>query len=200
MIGALKRLFASSAMLLASGAGADSDGYYCAGPGYIAWETRGFHTDRVHRLHLITLDGASGSGPRQVLELPDFELHGLRCEAQSIDIYAYDSLHAIALVDGRLRYLDARTADDLAPKRDRYVARRFGDTPELTLKAHGNDTRFVLLTDLQRRKFTAGIEYITVARLVRLDLQQRLLDSQMIFAEAVAEPDTGGRDNANAQP
>jgi hypothetical protein len=55
------------------------------------------------------------------------------------------------------------------------------------------------VTDLGAHDYAAGTEYTTLVRLVRLDPEGRLIDSQVIFAEAIAETiDTGGYNEGTA--
>lgn len=164
---------------------ADSDGYYCAGPDYLAWETRGFHTDGVHRLHFLRLT-ADGPAPRSTVVLPDFQLHGMRCEADALTLYAFTAAHHVALDGHRMRLGDVNRPQAIADLRARWVPRRFGDTPLLRLGAVGGGTRYALVTDLDRVAYAAGAEYTTFTRLLRLTAADELIDSQVIFAESVA--------------
>ena len=52
------------------------------------------------------------------------------------------------------------------------------------------------MTDLGTHTYAAGTEYTTLVRLVRLDPGRRLIDTQVIFAEATVETIDTGDDNA----
>jgi hypothetical protein len=104
-------------LMAAAPAGADSDGYYCAAEGYLAWETRGFKTDNSHRLFYLPFDGESGVGPRVSIELPDFQLHGMRCMTDRISLYAFDAAHSIKLDSGAAQYAGSSIPPDIATLR-----------------------------------------------------------------------------------
>ncbi len=60
---------------------ADSDGYYCIGRDYIAYQF-GFAPPPIaqHRLYIIRVGGAAGIGEPAMFELPQFQVHGLLCQ------------------------------------------------------------------------------------------------------------------------
>ena len=168
---------------------ADSDGYYCVGIGYFAHESRGFHTDGVHRLFIIPLDESIGIGARIGVELPDFQLHGMRCTPTAITIFGFDTAYEVDLSDRMIpRYVGDTKPPDIVALRTGSAARRFGDTPELPLIVGRNTPgEFVLRVSFEGESFPGGIEYTTVAKIVRLTDSNALLDSRVIFAETLIE-------------
>jgi hypothetical protein len=76
---------------------ADSDGYYCVGRGFIAYQF-GFAAPpaRQHRVYVISF-GPSGMTSPAVLELPQFQVHGMLCANQVIQIAAYDAIYTVHL-------------------------------------------------------------------------------------------------------
>ena len=168
---------------------ADSDGYYCVGIGYFAHESRGFHTDGVHRLFVIPLDESIGIGPRLAVELPDFQLHGMRCTPTAITIFGFDTAYEVDLSDRTMpRYVGETRPADIVALRTGSAARRFGDTPELPLIVGRNTPgEFVLRVSFEGESFPGGIEYTTVAKIVWLTASYALIDSRVIFAETFIE-------------
>ena len=68
---------------------ADSDGYFCVGPDYLAVEFRSFNTRGLAGRHVLKiLRFEEGRDPRWSGEvvLEDFQTHTLRCYAENIDI------------------------------------------------------------------------------------------------------------------
>ena len=169
---------------------ADSDGYYCVSMGYFAYESREFHTDGVHRLFIVPLDKSVGIGQRIAVELPDFQLHGMRCTPTAITIFGFDTAYEIDLVDRMMpRYVGAEKPPDMAKLHAGFAARRFGDTPELPLNVGQNTPgEFVLRVSFNGESFPGGIEYTTIAKIVRLTTTGALIDSRVIFAETLIEP------------
>ena len=67
---------------------ADSDGSYCAGASYLAYELR--EPNDRHTLHIVNAQTATS------VELPDFQVHRMRCGSSSVDLAGW---HAIYTVD-----------------------------------------------------------------------------------------------------
>ena len=77
---------------------ADSDGYYCIGRGYLAYQF-GFAAPSTgpHRLSVIRFSGASGIQSPAVLDLPQFQVHGMRCGEGWIDVAAFTNVYRVTL-------------------------------------------------------------------------------------------------------
>lgn len=89
--------------LSATPAWADSDGYYCVGRDYIAYQF-GFAPPPVarHRLYIISLGGAAGIGEPAFVELPQFQVHGLLCNERTVQLAGWDAIYTVRL-DSTLR-------------------------------------------------------------------------------------------------
>jgi hypothetical protein len=74
-------------LVIAIPAAADSDGYFCAGPDYLAVEFRSFNTPGLAGPHVVKiLHFEYGRAPRwsgQVI-VEDFQPHSMMCEAKTI--------------------------------------------------------------------------------------------------------------------
>jgi len=71
-----------------AGLKADSDGYFCTGPGYLAYQLRSWNTDGSHLLKIVRF----GDGEiREVgaVELPDFQPHAILCEEDRVRIVGW---------------------------------------------------------------------------------------------------------------
>lgn len=79
---------------------ADSDGYYCVGPGYLAYQF-GMAPLPVtpHRLHVLSLGTAPGIPEPATLELPQFQVHGLRCGDGWIEVASFTAIYRVTLDD-----------------------------------------------------------------------------------------------------
>lgn len=98
-----KRIFVALAVLmlaprLAASARADSDGYYCVGPHYLAYQF-GFAapSPKPHRLFVVSLDRPRVVGPPIGFDLPNFQVHGMVCEQERILVAAFDRLYTVTL-------------------------------------------------------------------------------------------------------
>lgn len=77
---------------------ADSDGYFCKGQGYLAYQF-GLAAPPVapHRLHVIDMRGPSGIPKPATLELPQFQVHGMICGDGWVDIASFTSVYRVTL-------------------------------------------------------------------------------------------------------
>jgi len=77
---------------------ADSDGYYCVGRGYLAYQF-GFAapSPKPHRLSVIRFSDTSGIQSPAVLDLPQFQVHGMQCGEAWIDVAAFTAIYHVTL-------------------------------------------------------------------------------------------------------
>jgi hypothetical protein len=82
---------------------ADSDGYYCVGRDYIAYQF-GFAPPPTaqHRLYVIRVGGVAGIEEPAILDLPQFQVHGLLCNERTVQIASWDAIYTVQL-DSTLR-------------------------------------------------------------------------------------------------
>jgi hypothetical protein len=77
---------------------ADSDGYYCTGRGYLAYQF-GMAPMPVapHRVSVISIRGAQGIPEPSTLQLPQFQVHGMLCGDGWIDVASFTTVYRITL-------------------------------------------------------------------------------------------------------
>jgi hypothetical protein len=77
---------------------ADSDGYYCVGAGYIAYQF-GMAPLPVapHRLYVLRTGTTSGIAEPAAIELPQFQVHGLRCGDGWVEVAAFTAIYRVTL-------------------------------------------------------------------------------------------------------
>jgi hypothetical protein len=77
---------------------ADSDGYYCVGRGYLAYQF-GMAPQPVapHRLYVVSTRGPKGIPEPAVLALPQFQVHGMSCGEGWIDVASFTAVYRITL-------------------------------------------------------------------------------------------------------
>jgi hypothetical protein len=101
-------------LALAPEAWADSDGYFCVGAGYLAYELREWSApEGTHVLKVVRVGQPDGVSEPATLPLADFQVHGMRCEAKRIVVLGWDRRYTIALPsDGppRIESADPRPA------------------------------------------------------------------------------------------
>jgi hypothetical protein len=77
---------------------ADSDGYYCIGRGYLAYQF-GMAPMPVapHRVYVISTRGPLGIPEPAALELTQFQVHGMLCGDGWVDIASFTAVYRITL-------------------------------------------------------------------------------------------------------
>src|SRR6266511_1227875 len=76
---------------------ADSDGYYCIGPNYLAYQLSLGPKSAGHFLYVVSLPDSAPVGPPTKVQLPRFQVHGMRCSASSVQLLGWDSLYTVNL-------------------------------------------------------------------------------------------------------
>jgi hypothetical protein len=105
----------AAVMALSGAAWADSDGYYCAGHGYLAYQWNGISvpTDG-HVLRIIALEG-QGLAPFEV-SLERFQVHGMKCGPERVELRGWDAIYSVELSKERHGvYQGKRSIDALDP-------------------------------------------------------------------------------------
>jgi hypothetical protein len=150
----------SAILLLAATACADSDGYYCVGRNYVAYQF-GLAAPpvRPHRVYVIRLGGVEGIAAPATIEIPQFQVHGMACSDSTIRLEAFDALYTIHL--------------DQLRRPVTYTVERWEDPRNHPVLSHGNQPRLggfgfstsgfnlqrtVLLKDETGHEFTLEIE------------------------------------------
>jgi hypothetical protein len=72
-------LATAAVALFPSLAHADSDGYYCIGPGFVAYEMSSSGAASGHWLHIVRVSAAKGIVRLPPIALPEFQVHGMTC-------------------------------------------------------------------------------------------------------------------------
>jgi hypothetical protein len=98
---AIKHLISAGLMLslfafATTPARADSDGYYCVGRGYLAYQFNGLSTTTEgHTLYLLQFDPEMGFFGPSSFALEPFQVHGMRCLDDAVDLLAWDRIYRI---------------------------------------------------------------------------------------------------------
>jgi hypothetical protein len=179
---------------------ADSDGYYCVGPNYIAYQF-GLAPPPVapHKLYVVRFTDSGFSEPFEV-DLPQFQVHGMRCRETGIDVAGWDAIHTVTLNAsggpiGRTlsRLTPGRLPDWAVAQRNLAHLSRAARTlePERYRLWIGTDARQMVLdikgTDDPSSKCTT----LVVTRLAELDASSNVIRERTIF-RGQAHRDCGG--------
>ena len=173
---------------------ADSDGYYCIGPRYLAYELALSHPRQAHVLYVVQLGGSHGIGQRATLELPLFQVHGMRCRSDAVELLGWDSLYTVRLGDSPQLSLAATVAPWAGRGTSRQPladypsanlgawseAARVGQPDSIPLAIQSSSHRFVLYFDVRPHP-TQACRYKLSTRLVALDQSGRAVRSLTLF-------------------
>jgi hypothetical protein len=162
---------------------ADSDGYYCAGRGYVAYETRLGAAGPQHVLHVVRISRTGGIGQTQDIPLADFQTHGMRCDDGVIELDAFTVRY---LVDVSVPERPRTTTENAALDPQRTRQENLGNWARagvIDLETDGQQGEFQLVISRVSRPVAGGIEHYTVTELIRREPQPggRILTSQRLF-------------------
>ena len=89
------------AFLFTSPAAADSDGYYCIGRDYLAYQFAFTNGASGHYLAVISFNRGFAINEPATVELPDFQVHGMRCNATSVELHNLKNVYGVDISDRR---------------------------------------------------------------------------------------------------
>jgi len=173
---------------------ADSDGYYCLGADYLAYQFGMAPPPvRPHFLYVVRLTPEGVRATPKVLELPPFQVHGMRCNEHTVRIAGYDTVYTIELDSSRrpIHYVTAALprentrSEFLTTTRNLGMMSFSGGQPwgktyrELLLPAATGHT-FVLEFVPDPKKTTSCSAEITT-RVLELDRRNRVAAARQIF-------------------
>lgn len=79
---------------------ADSDGYYCLGLNYVAYELS--HSEPAHEghnLYVVRLGGKEAIAEPEIIKLPDFQLHGMQCMGGRVRLLGWEAFYDVIIGD-----------------------------------------------------------------------------------------------------
>jgi hypothetical protein len=105
----------------------DSDGYFCVGPGYLAYEFNDTSApDSGHVLNIIYLGGEAGiSAPVKVM-LESFQTHGMKCGENSIEILAWDAIHIVDISNRKAPSIKAKISIEPGKQVEGFMNKNLG--------------------------------------------------------------------------
>ena len=172
---------------------ADSDGYYCAGPNYLAYEMSFSRFTSAHYLFVIRLGDSVGIGASDSLLLPEFQVHGMQCGPGSLQLLGWDSLYTVDLVESHLSLTAARApwASQGSSRQPLTaypgmnlgawsMAAQSGRADTVLLAIHAAVHRFVLAITVQPDP-TNDCRQRILTRVVELDQLARTVDARVLF-------------------
>ena len=182
-------LLAGLVLCLPRLAHADSDFYYCAARGYLAYETRLGTKPLKHELHIVRF-GNGGIVAAAPIVLDEFQVHGMTCRAGAVEIHGWERTYSVDIrnvmrpsVRSRAAAFDPRkspAADNLG---------HLAKPGVIDLEADGS-SRYQLVIARVSHPRAGGIEHHTVTRLVRRTSNRpgsAIVSARQLFAAVFLE-------------
>lgn len=147
---------------------ADSDGYYCAGRGFLAYEQRVAKPSPRHELRIVRFDSVRGieAGPAVILE--DFQVHGMRCRPGVVEVAGWDTAYVVTFSDRDVLPTTTKTNAFSGPDLASTPANlgHWSQPGVVNLEAEGGELfQLVIATVFQR--VAGGVERHTLSRVLR---------------------------------
>ena len=185
---------------------ADSDGYFCAGRGYLAYETRFTAGATQHVLHVVRFSRAGGIAQEKQIPLDDFQVHGMSCSEGRIELAAWSTRY---IVDLSVPDQPSIRSENAVFDSQRTIQTNLGNWSRegmIDLVADGQLGEFQLVISRASRRIASGIEHYTVTQLIRRETRPggRILAAQKIFEgiflETISVAEAGLLPNISLEP
>jgi hypothetical protein len=160
-------MFAGLVFCLPRLAYADSDFYYCAARGYLAYETRLGTKPAKHELHIVRF-GNSGIVAAAPIVLDEFQVHGMTCSAGAVEVHGWERTYSVNIRNVMRPSITSR-AVAFDPKKPP-AADNLGHLAKpgvIDLDADGSGRFQLVIARVSHSPRAGGIEHHTVTRLVR---------------------------------
>lgn len=154
-------------VVLPSAAHADSDGYYCVGPGYVAWETRFDEDGKGHELHIVRVSAARGIVRFAPIALDDFQVHGMTCGPDTVDLHAWTARYSVQITDSAQTSVSRIEAIYDPGEVSNGNLGHWAQPGIIVLESDGGEGEFLLVINRTSRPVEGGIERFTFTSIVR---------------------------------
>jgi hypothetical protein len=170
---------------------ADSDGYFCAGKGYLAYEVNK-HTPPPktgHSLQVVRFDSARGIYRAGAVELQNFQVHQMSCGEDRVDIAGWgkyfqkyavaisgpDELHILNFTEDPARKFDPSKE---GPEPANFA---FDKRDAILLESSDAAHKYQLRLTRSEKSVQGGIRHSFRAELLQLDLNGAVLQRLLVY-------------------
>ena len=163
---------------------ADSDGYYCVGRGYIAYETRFSTQPSQHLLHVIQFSSTQGIVRIAPIALENFQVHSMTCHATAIELTGWTTRYLVDISDVQ------RPAITSGPKPGGPgpgEAGRLNRLGVIDLQGDARPGEFQLVIAGVSRPYKGGVTHYRLSQLIQWDPRGRILASHNVFTGIFVE-------------
>jgi hypothetical protein len=182
---------------------ADSDGFYCMGKGYIAYDLRSFKNPGLSAPHVLRVVWfGNGIRPGNQVGMQDFQVHELRCEADRVEIAGYNKNWLKYVIDIRQPDAPHITERIEEPAKKHPVSKETEPDPrqlgyeqpgKKELESVGSEHKYQLLFARSNKPAApgpspfGGIDYIVSAELQEIDAQGNVSQRLLLYEEHSVE-------------
>lgn len=158
---------AAFALFTPTAAEADSDGYFCVGRGYVAYESRFSPTAVAHQLHVVRFGTTIGIVADTPVSLDDFQVHGMICRPGVVELVGWSRTYSVDISEPDAPKVTSRAvAFNPADGRPASNLGHWSKEQVIDLEADEEGT-FQLVIARVSQKVPGGIEHHTISRLIR---------------------------------
>lgn len=182
---------------------ADSDGYYCIGKGYLAFDTHPFRGANSHVLQVIRVSRSGGIQREAPIPLDEFQLHGIMCRDHVVELQGSAMHYAVDLsAAGPPKVTLIAAAFDPKMSEAQQNLGMLARPGVTDIPSDGDAGEFQLVIAQTTRQMTRAMEYYTISQIFQRDYRfpmEHILASETLFAGAekkVADHHARGRRHA----
>ena len=161
---------------------ADSDGYYCIGHGYVAYETRFSSQPSKHLLHVIRFSSTEGIVRIAPIALEDFQVHGMTCHATEIELDAWTAEYVVDIADLQRPTITSRPKPAGPGRGGQAGVGHWSQEGIVDLQGDAQPGEFQLVIARVSRRLQGGVEHYTISQVIRRDRGGRILASLELFS------------------
>jgi len=162
---------------------ADSDGYFCAGPGYLAYEFS-FSKQMPHTLFVVHFDSQIGILTPKTVRIDDYQIHGMNCGRGILELRGFDKSHFFNVTDRDKQPVALSKPPQHLDTTDS-VSGNLGHWSKagvIDLGPQGENGAFQLvITKAEKSVSGGGIEHFTFSALVQRTKRREILHRLLIF-------------------
>lgn len=149
-------------------ASADSDGYYCAGRGFLAYEQRVAAPRITHELRIVYFESGRSIEAAPPVILEDFQVHGMRCRPGIVELVGAGTGAVVTFSNRAGPPIVTRASTSMIADRAPALANlgHWSQSGVFDLDAEGSDLFQLVIAKVSQR-VERGVERHTVSRVIR---------------------------------
>jgi hypothetical protein len=171
------------AALIPGVAVADSDGYFCIGKGFVAYEMRSATARAGHFLHIVRVAHSTGITRLPPVALEDFQVHGMTCRDDGVDLHGWTTRYTVDIASAKpvVTATPAAFAQHRTPPPRSLGRARAG---VFDIPSDGAPGEFRLVVALSTRAMASGLEHHIITQIFQRD-ESRPIGRQVVAAETL---------------